>query len=486
MQPALETGDTDTGAPPAEPRPQDPQDAGRPGRRPRDDDPAPVPLLPRPARLGVGVPVGRASASSRRCSASRDPDAAVAAQPKGSAARRAIEATQAATVHLGLVPRLSRPSAATRSPLDPASTDDRRPGGPRRGLPRRPRCGAGRGAARRPRRRRPGVALPAREDGGADDRHETRHRRLQRRRVPPLHPLPAGRSPTSGRSAPASDLAPDARIRNRRDGATFAGRTRYPFARPHASPRTSPSRGPVVPTQVKVVPMKVGVAKETAPGERRVALVPEALGKLKAAGLDILVETGAGAGSAIPDSAYQEAGATIVSTDALYRRRTSSSGSPSRPRPRSARLRSGQAVVGFLAPLIDPKPAKAPGRPGRDRDQPRRHPADAVARPDDGRAQLAGERRRLQGGPDRGQRLRPLLPAADHRGRHGQARQRPDPRHRRGRAPGDRHGPAARAPSSRPTTSGPRPASRPRRSARSSSSSRRRSTRPAPAATPAS
>ena len=65
--------------------------------------------------------------------------------------------------------------------------------------------------------------------------------------------------------------------------------------------------------------MKVGVAKETAPGERRVALVPEVLGKLKAAGLDILVERGAGAGSSIPDAAYEEAGATIVSTDDLYR-----------------------------------------------------------------------------------------------------------------------------------------------------------------------
>ena len=61
--------------------------------------------------------------------------------------------------------------------------------------------------------------------------------------------------------------------------------------------------------------MKVGVAKETAPGERRVALVPEALGKLTAAGLEVLVERGAGAGAAIPDAAYAEAGATIVSTD---------------------------------------------------------------------------------------------------------------------------------------------------------------------------
>ena len=64
--------------------------------------------------------------------------------------------------------------------------------------------------------------------------------------------------------------------------------------------------------------MKVGVAKETAPGERRVALVPEALGKLQAAGCEILVEAGAGQGSAFLDAAYTEAGATIVPTDALY------------------------------------------------------------------------------------------------------------------------------------------------------------------------
>src|SRR5690349_6235859 len=47
------------------------------------------------------------------------------------------------------------------------------------------------------------------------------------------------------------------------------------------------------------VPMKVGVAKETAAGERRVALVPDALGKLTGAGLEVLVEQGAGVGALI-------------------------------------------------------------------------------------------------------------------------------------------------------------------------------------------
>ena len=64
--------------------------------------------------------------------------------------------------------------------------------------------------------------------------------------------------------------------------------------------------------------MKVGVARETAHGERRVALVPEALGKLTAAGCEILVEAGAGAGAMIPDQAFTDAGGTIVSTADLY------------------------------------------------------------------------------------------------------------------------------------------------------------------------
>jgi NAD(P) transhydrogenase subunit alpha len=105
--------------------------------------------------------------------------------------------------------------------------------------------------------------------------------------------------------------------------------------------------------------MKVGVAKETAPGERRVALVPEALGKLQAAGLEIIVEHGAGAGSSIPDTAYESAGATIVTTEALY---ADADVVLRVAKPSAAEvglLRSGQAVVGFLTPLIDPKLAKS-------------------------------------------------------------------------------------------------------------------------------
>jgi H+-translocating NAD(P) transhydrogenase subunit alpha len=105
--------------------------------------------------------------------------------------------------------------------------------------------------------------------------------------------------------------------------------------------------------------MKVGVAKETAAGERRVALVPEALGKLTAAGLEILVERGAGAGAAIPDSAFADAGAGVVSTVDLYGQsdvilRVQK---PSQSEVRV--MRRGQVVIGLLQPLIDPQTAVA-------------------------------------------------------------------------------------------------------------------------------
>jgi NAD(P) transhydrogenase subunit alpha len=105
--------------------------------------------------------------------------------------------------------------------------------------------------------------------------------------------------------------------------------------------------------------MKVGVAKETAPGERRVALVPEVLGKLKAAGLDILVEQGAGAGAALPDQAYVDAGATIVSSVELYGQSDVILRVQKPSESEVKVMRSGQTVLGLLTPLIDPKTAQS-------------------------------------------------------------------------------------------------------------------------------
>ncbi len=105
--------------------------------------------------------------------------------------------------------------------------------------------------------------------------------------------------------------------------------------------------------------MKVGVAKESAPGERRVALVPESIGKLTAAGLDVHVEQGAGAGAAIPDSAYADAGATVVSTVELYGQSDIVLRVQKPTQSEIRVMRKGQAVLGLLQPLIDPQTAAA-------------------------------------------------------------------------------------------------------------------------------
>jgi NAD(P) transhydrogenase subunit alpha len=110
--------------------------------------------------------------------------------------------------------------------------------------------------------------------------------------------------------------------------------------------------------------MKVGVAKETAPGERRVALVPEVIGKLTAAGLDVLVERDAGAAAAIQDEAFEEAGARIVKTDDLYKEADAILRVAKPSDKEIGRLRKGQALLGLLTPLIDPKSAQSLAKRG--------------------------------------------------------------------------------------------------------------------------
>jgi NAD(P) transhydrogenase subunit alpha len=99
--------------------------------------------------------------------------------------------------------------------------------------------------------------------------------------------------------------------------------------------------------------MRVGVPKETAAGEQRVALVPEVVGKLKAKGLEVLVQRGAGAGALLPDDAFAEAGAQL-SDDAAEVWRADVVLTISPPTPADvARLGAGSLLIGFLAPLTN-------------------------------------------------------------------------------------------------------------------------------------
>ena len=100
--------------------------------------------------------------------------------------------------------------------------------------------------------------------------------------------------------------------------------------------------------------MKVAVVKEAGQAERRVALVPEAVAKLHSAGHEVLVQTGAGSGAFLPDESYSEAGASVVPADQLAAADVILMvGRPDAAQ--IARLRSGQAVLGMLAPLTDPE-----------------------------------------------------------------------------------------------------------------------------------
>lgn len=58
--------------------------------------------------------------------------------------------------------------------------------------------------------------------------------------------------------------------------------------------------------------MKIGIPKEIRPGERRVAITPETVGRLLKLGFEVAIESGAGAGASFEDAAYQAAGVAIV------------------------------------------------------------------------------------------------------------------------------------------------------------------------------
>src|ERR1700692_5057399 len=62
---------------------------------------------------------------------------------------------------------------------------------------------------------------------------------------------------------------------------------------------------------VPALHMRIGVPKETAAGEHRVALVPEVVSKLGAKGLEVVVQSGAGADALLTDAAFEDAGAEV-------------------------------------------------------------------------------------------------------------------------------------------------------------------------------
>jgi H+-translocating NAD(P) transhydrogenase subunit alpha len=102
--------------------------------------------------------------------------------------------------------------------------------------------------------------------------------------------------------------------------------------------------------------VRIAVPRELEPGERRVALVPDAVGRLVQNGFEVVVEPGAGDAAAFTDEAYAEAGGMssgdVWDADGVVKVRKPNADEV-------ARLHEGQLLIGFLEPLTD--------RPGIDR-----------------------------------------------------------------------------------------------------------------------
>jgi NAD(P) transhydrogenase subunit alpha len=101
----------------------------------------------------------------------------------------------------------------------------------------------------------------------------------------------------------------------------------------------------------------VGVPAETAPGERRVALVPDAVKTLVGGGFQVVVQAGAGEAAGYDDAAYTAAGARVADRAAACAADIVVKVREPRERPgghEAEELKSGSVLIGFLRPLDDP------------------------------------------------------------------------------------------------------------------------------------
>jgi H+-translocating NAD(P) transhydrogenase subunit alpha len=109
--------------------------------------------------------------------------------------------------------------------------------------------------------------------------------------------------------------------------------------------------------------MKVGVPKESAEGERRVALIPDAARILTGRELEVAVESGAGQGAGHPDSEYEDAGAKVGAADDAWGADVVVKVAPPSGAEISG-LKRGQVLIGHLAPLTSPDSNRALAQAG--------------------------------------------------------------------------------------------------------------------------
>ncbi len=99
--------------------------------------------------------------------------------------------------------------------------------------------------------------------------------------------------------------------------------------------------------------MRIGVPRETKPGESRVAATPKTVERILKLGYEICIEKDAGAAASFPDAAYEAAGAEVVGAEVWDADVVIKINPPSSDE--VARLRRGQVLVGLLAPALDPE-----------------------------------------------------------------------------------------------------------------------------------
>ena len=99
--------------------------------------------------------------------------------------------------------------------------------------------------------------------------------------------------------------------------------------------------------------MRIGVPLETRPGETRVAATPETVKKLISQGHQFIIQSGAGNGASVPDSAYEAVGATIGSSaDAFAAEMVLKVRSPQAAELKQ--IKSGTVLIGMLDPTLFP------------------------------------------------------------------------------------------------------------------------------------
>jgi len=95
--------------------------------------------------------------------------------------------------------------------------------------------------------------------------------------------------------------------------------------------------------------MKLAVPKEVRPGEKRVALVPDIIAKLVKAGLEVVIESGAGVSAEFSDDQFTQAGAKVQTGDVIKDADIIASVQPLTPDAMKS-LKKGAITISFLSP----------------------------------------------------------------------------------------------------------------------------------------